>query len=110
MAIAPIDLQTLFTQLDKVGRAHLTQREGQAIQQAVQSVMLQRKTDEHIQQVNEAQNTGEGAQKINDHGQREHGGSRKKERGQKEESEIEDEDALPVLRDPSLGKTIDISL
>jgi len=109
MAIAPIDLQTLFTQLDKVGRTHVNQREGQAIQQAVQSVQIQRKAEEQIQQVNEAQNTGEGAEKVNDHAKRqEGGGGKKKERGQKEE--IEEENALSVMSDPRLGKTIDISL
>jgi len=109
MAIAPIDLQTLFTQLDKVGKA-VTQREGQTIQQAVQSVQLQRKTEEHIQQVNEAQNTGEGAEKINDHRQQDHSGGNKKERKQREEGEGEDEGQSPVLKDLSLGRNIDISL
>jgi hypothetical protein len=61
MAIQPIDLQTLFTQIDKVGKAQSAQREGLAVQQAIQGVQLQRKTEEQIQSVNEAQDTGEGA-------------------------------------------------
>jgi len=107
MAIAPIDLQTLFTQLDKVGKA-VTQREGQTIQQAVQSVQFQRKTEEQIQQVNEAQNTGEGAEKIKDQKQQNHSGGNKKEKKQREEDE--DERQSPVLKDLSLGRNIDISL
>jgi hypothetical protein len=108
MGIAPIDLQTLFTQLDKVARTYASQKEGQALQQAVQGAQIQKKTEEQIQQVNEAQNTGEGAEKINDHGKREHGEGKKKERGQKEEDE--DEKTASVLSDPSLGRNIDISL
>ena len=106
MAIAPIDLQTLFTQLDKVGRTHANQKEG-SIQNAVQNIQIQRKTEEQIQQVNEAQNTGEGAEKVNDHGQRQNN-SRHNEKKQSENNEEETQSS--VLRDPSLGRNIDISL
>ena len=107
MAIAPIDLQTLFTQLDKVGKTHVSQKEGQSIQQAVQGIQIQKKTEELIQQVNEAQNTGEGAQKVNDHGQRQGGRGNS---GKRQKEEVEDETPSSVLRDLSLGKNIDISL
>ena len=109
MAIAPIDLQTLFTQLDKVGRTHASQKEG-TIQQAVQSVQIQRKTEEHIQQVNEAQNTGEGAEKVNDHGQRQNSSTNSKKRNNEDDEDNEDGKNSSVLRDPSLGRNIDISL
>ena len=111
MAIAPIDLQTLFTQVDKVGRAQVAQREGQALQQAIQGVEIQRKTEENIKQVNEAQNTGEGTDKINDQSQRQ--GSDSKKDGKKKDGSQHNEEAeehLSVLRDPYLGKKIDISL
>jgi len=109
MAIAPIDLQTLFTQLDKVGRTYASQREGQAIQQAVQGIQIQKKTEEQIQQVNEAQNTGEGAEKIKDRG---HDQKQKQNSGKKNDRESKEEDEQPVsvLRDLSLGRNIDISL
>jgi len=107
MAITPIDLQTLFTQLDKVGKTQASQREGLALQQSMQSVQLQRKTNEQIHQINEAQNTGEGAEKINDH----NGGSgqSQKNNGKKKEQKNEEKDTVSVLNDPSLGKNIDIS-
>jgi len=109
MAIAPIDLQTLFTQLDKVGKTHVSQREGQAIQQAVQGIQIQKKTEEQIQQVNEAQNMGEGVEKVKDRGpdhkQRQNNGKK----NDKEPNE-EDEEPVSVLRDLTLGRNIDISL
>ena len=109
MAIQPIDLQTLFSQIDKVGKAQSAQREGLAIQQALQGVQLQRKIEEHIQEVNEAQNTGEGVEKVNDRGQRnEAGGGGKKEKGPDEEKNEENHSV--VFRDPALGRNIDISL
>ena len=110
MAIAPIDLQTLFTQLDKVGKAQASQREGQALQQAIQGAQLQKKTEEHIQEVNEAQNTGEGAEKVNDHGQRGDAGGWKNKKEQRKDAGNEEDRHPSVLCDPSLGKKIDISL
>jgi hypothetical protein len=112
MAIQPIDLQTLFTQLDKVGKSQAAQREGLAVQQAMQGVQLQRKTEERIQSVDQAQDTGDGAEKINDRNRR--GGSGAKGQNGKGESPAEAgeeaEQDLPVIRDPSLGRNIDISL
>ncbi len=109
MAIAPIDLQTLFTQLDKVAKTQSAQRESQVIQQAMQGVQLQRKTEEQIEQVNEAQNMGEGVEKVNDKKQndKDKDGEKRKNR---EQTEKEDEDKSSVLRDLNLGKKIDISL
>jgi Skp family chaperone for outer membrane proteins len=106
MAIAPIDLQTLFTQLDKVGKTHTNLKEG--LQQVVQEIQIQKKTEEHIQEVNEAQNTGEGVEKVKD---REHGNDQKQNESKKNKKENkEDEDAVSVLSDPSLGRKINISL
>ena len=108
MAIAPIDLQTLFTQVDKVAKAQIFQREGLAVQQAIQGAHIQKKTEEHIQEVNEAQNTGEGTEEVNDHGQRDGAGGKKRERSQK--GEEGEQEPSSVLQDPSLGRNIDISL
>jgi hypothetical protein len=109
MAIAPIDLQTVFSQVDKVGRAQMAQREGQALQQAIQGAELQRKTEEQINQVNQAQNTGEGADKINDNNRR-HNEGRKNDGKKQDEKDKEEESQFSVLSDPCLGKKIDISL
>jgi hypothetical protein len=107
MAIAPIDLQTLFTQLDKAGKTHLSHREGQPLQNVIQTIQSQKKTEELINQVNEAQNTGEGTEKVKERGQGQHEGKKRKKRRQEEQ---EDEKKVSVLSDPSLGKNIDISL
>ena len=109
MAIQPIDLQTLFTQVDKVAKTQSAQREGLAIQQAIHGVQLQRKTEEQIQAVNEAQNTGEdGAEKIKDRGaQGQDSGEGKKN---EQEYPAEEETQVPYFSDPRLGRNIDISL
>jgi len=107
MAIAPIDLQTLFTQVDKVGRTQIAEKEGQALHQTMQGVHLQKKADEQILQVNDVQNSGEGAEKVNDHNKGQSGGGNQKK---KQKEAPEEESQVVILRDLSLGNTIDISL
>ena len=115
MAIQPIDLQTLFTQVDKVGRAQLAAREGVAVQQAIQGAELQRRTEEQIQAVNETQNTGDdGAEKIKDRGpQGDDGGKEKKKQARQADEEqggAQTERQTRFYSDPRLGRNIDISL
>jgi len=111
MAIQPIDLQTLFTQIDKVAKIQSDQREGAALHQAIQGTQLQRRTEEQIKAVNDVQNMGEdGTEKVKDRGAHAHDGS---EKGKKKESEKpqQQEEAKPtVIHDPGLGRNIDISL
>ncbi|MDR3167730.1 MAG: hypothetical protein LBT93_07285 [Treponema sp.] len=116
MAIQPIDLQTLFTQLDKVGKNQAVQKDGFAIQQALQGIQMQKKTEEQIQSVNEAQNTGEGAERIKDRERKKRDGQELAERGNPREEPGKDgegeaplEKPLLIIRDPALGKNIDVS-
>jgi hypothetical protein len=108
MAIQPIDLQTLFTQLEKVGKTQASQKEGAMIQQAIQSVNIQRRTDENIQSVNEAQDTGRGAEEIGDRNARRRQ-AEEDGKGRKEGEGEEEKPAASVFRDPALGKYIDFT-
>jgi hypothetical protein len=111
MAIQPIDLQTLFTQLDKVGKTQASQKEGLSVQQALQNVQMQRKTEEHIQSVNEVQDTGEGAEKVNDRGSRKNNAEEDGETREGKEAGTgeAEEETRTLIRDPALGRNIDIS-
>jgi len=113
MAIAPIDLQAIFSQVEKVGKTQAQAKEGQALQQAMQGVEMQRKTEENIKQVNETQNMGEGVEKAKDRdshdGQKKNAGKKNNESGE-DAGELKNEDDHPKLRDPYLGRRIDISL
>jgi len=113
MAIQPIDLQTLFSQMDKVGKTQSAQRDGLAMQQSIQGAQIQRKTEEHIQSVNETQNTGDdGTEKVKDRPSNREGkesGEEKKKDARKKTSEQEEAPA-PTIYDPCLGRNIDISL
>ncbi|MDR0399680.1 MAG: hypothetical protein LBH51_01890 [Treponema sp.] len=117
MAIQPIDLQTLFTQLEKVGKSQAAQRDGTLIQQAIQSVEVQRRTQENIQSVNAPQETGRGAEEIGDRNARrrrggEDEGSRDQDEADGKTGETEKGESPPgasVFRDPALGKYIDFT-
>jgi len=107
MALSPLDLQTLFTQMDKVGKQDAAQREGAAILQAVQQAKIQQQTDERIRSVNEAQNMGDGAEAIKDKNGRRAGQEGKHGRQSSETAEPAEETA--VIRDPDLGRNIDLT-
>ncbi len=112
MAIQPIDLQALFSQVDKVGKTQSELKEGVEIQQALQGVQSQRKLDQRIRSVNEAQDSGEGAERIRDRQ-----GRRRDRRGAKDDKRPEETDAdnadaeekSEIVRDPALGHNIDLS-
>ena len=108
MAIQPIDLQALFSQIDKVGKNQAVMREGQQIQESLQQAQIQRKLEENIQSVNEAQNMEEETEKIKDEHRRgaaQRGGKGKEE----EEASAEEEYIEPnTIRDPAVGRNLDI--
>jgi hypothetical protein len=111
MAIQPIDLQAIFTQLDKVGKNQAVIREGQQIQDSLQQIQSQRKLEENVQSVNEAQDMGEEAEKIKDEKRRrpqENHGDAGERRQEEAESPGENE-KMELIRDPALGRNIDIS-
>ena len=112
MAIQPIDLQALFSQLDKVGKTQANQKEGLQLQQAIQGAHIQQKTEERIQSVNESQDVSQGPENVKDRSSRKGREDQRKD-GYGENSEAADDTesgADPsVIHDPALGKHIDLS-
>jgi hypothetical protein len=113
VAIQPIDLQALFSQLDKVGKLQANQKEGLQLQQAIQGAHVQQKTEERIQSVNESQDVSQGPEKTKDRSSRKGREDTERRDGQDEDGEALD-DAGPganpsVIHDPALGKHVDLS-
>jgi len=111
MAIQPIDLQALFSQMDKVAKSQIMMREGQQIQESIQQIQIQRRNEQNIQSVNQAQDMGEEAGIIKDdkrQGGRENKSGAREKRPQDDESG-EAEEKQDLIRDPALGRNIDIS-
>jgi hypothetical protein len=113
MAIQPIDLQTLFTQVDKVGKAQTAQREGLAVQQAIQAAQTQQKNEANVQSVNAAPELGDGAEKVDAEGRGRGRGFAEDEENRAGQDEEEggdgEEKRRPANWDPALGRRIDIS-
>ncbi|MDR1215415.1 MAG: hypothetical protein LBK25_01910 [Treponema sp.] len=105
MAIQPLDLQIMFNQLDSVGKTQASQREGLTIQQTLQNLQAQEKTQANIQAVNESPDTGDGAEGVNDRGARSQNGSGRNEKRKNKQKNEE----TRCSWDPRLGKNVDIS-
>ena len=108
MAMQPIDLQTLFTQLDKVAKNQTQQREGLQIQAALNQVQSQKKAEEQIRSVNEAQDMGYGIPMIKDEKPQQQTSEREKKENEAIQVEVE-ETCNTAFRDPALGRNVDIS-
>jgi hypothetical protein len=113
MAIQPIDLQALFSQLDKVGKIQASQKEGFQLQQAIQGAHIQQKTEERIQSVNESQDVSEGPENVKDRSPRKGRDDTEWKDGYGADGETFDDTDTgtdpSVIQDPALGKHIDLS-
>ena len=111
MAIQPIDLQALFTQIDKVGKNQAVAREGMQIHESLHQIQNQQKLEQNVQSVNQAQNMGEEAETIKDDNRRgsheNHARSNEKRSDEEEAASMDEERDL--IRDPALGRNVDIS-
>ncbi|MDR2792170.1 MAG: hypothetical protein LBB61_00690 [Treponema sp.] len=105
MAIQPLDLQVMFNQLDSIGKSQTVQKEGMVIQQALQNIRIQEKTEANIQAVHESHNIGEGAEAVSDRGSQRFAGKD----GERRHDKKHEEGDVPTLWDPQLGKNVDIS-
>jgi len=93
--------------MDKVGKQDAAQREGAAILQAIQQAKIQQQTDERIRSVNEAQNMGDGTEAIKDKNGRRSGQEGKQ--GEQSLEAAESTEETIVIRDPDLGRNIDLT-
>lgn len=108
MAIQPIDLQVLFSRLDQVGKEQAVQKEVPLHDQVVQGSEIAKRTEQQDHMVNLSQEVvGNGAPKVGDK-------KKKRERSSKEateerkKSEKTEDAPEEIVRDPNLGKNIDL--
>ncbi len=107
MPLLPIDLQTLFAQMDRVGKEQAIQKEISPQHQSLQGTEIVKKSEEKDKTVNETKEVGEGVEKVKEEEKKEKREMKKKEgkdrktgknRGAEEE----------IFSDPDLGKHIDL--
>ncbi|TFG84799.1 MAG: hypothetical protein E4H20_02125 [Spirochaetales bacterium] len=106
MPIKPIDLQTLFAQLEQVGRQQSAEKQGAALHQSLHGAALQRKEDESARSVKAVEDDQKGTEAVKDESE---GGAR--QRGSEGRGEKPDEEDSPkeTVKDPALGGHVDIS-
>ena len=110
MAIQPIDLQTLFTQMDKVAKTQVQEKAALTIKQELQTAAYQRKAEMKVRSVNRTQGQGDGVEHLKERERphEEEQENRKRER----DNEADEEAQTPApeqVRDPDLGRNIDLS-
>jgi hypothetical protein len=110
VAIQPIDLQTLFTQIDKVGKEQSVHREGVQLQASLQAARLERLEVERDHSVNETRDAGQGgAEHTRERQGRRQGGKESFANDKPEVDAAEENEDPHIIRDPCLGKHIDVS-
>ncbi len=110
MAIAPIDIQTLYSQLENVSKSVVHQQQGiqlsNAIQQDTNAKQLAEKNNT-VQQINKEKEDGIS---VKERKSSKNGQDSSKKKGSEKEKKEDIEQSQPYrFQDPNLGKYIDIS-
>jgi len=107
--IRPIDLQTLYMNLEKVGKEQAQTKEAAALAQSRQVEKLQREHDQEQHAVVRTNATAELEQgnKVDSEGGQ--GGQPRDARRQNEAEEGQDKEKESAWSDPELGKHVDLS-
>lgn len=108
MAIQPIDLQTLYSQLETVSKTVAFQQQGVQLQNSIQQEEQSKRLQQKQQAVEAASANEEGPLAVKD---RKNGNPQEQGSGGKksESKEKNDDDVFEVIKDPVLGQHIDIS-
>jgi hypothetical protein len=114
MAIAPMDLQMLFSQIDKIGKEVAQQKEGVQLHNVIRREQQQRLDEEKIQSVRDADDAGEGLEHLKDRkndnpqGAMSQDGDGSGQDGEKEaDAQLHVVQMRPV-QDPNLGQFVDL--
>lgn len=110
MALAPLDLQVLYSQLETVSKTVAHQQQGQQLANAIQRETHAQQLAEKNSTVQQLKSGEDSVHKIKDRAAG--GGSSQNGSGRRQsETETEEKEAsAPVaFQDPNLGKFIDIS-
>ncbi len=110
MAIHPIDLQTLYAQMEKVGRQQSAEQQALANSQDAKKKNNKLDAEKRLTTVQLIEQGGQESMKINEdaHNDEEHEIKKKKEEAEPEEEKNENKDAN-YIKDPFLGQKVDIS-
>jgi len=107
MAMLPIDLQTVFTQATQVGKEQAAQKDAPPAAQSLQGMQIVQQAENRDKAVNETHEQEEGPEKAGDRKRR---GAERRRRPKKGATPPAAHSAASnVVRDPALGRNVDIT-
>ena len=109
MGIAPIDLQTLYSQLDKVSKTHGSQAQILQAQSSMEQVEKTKQQLEDNKKINSTKMADEDdTQKITERKERQQQESSSKKEDAEPEEQEEKINKKSMFQDPNLGQHIDV--
>ncbi len=111
MPIQPIDLQVLFSRLDNIGREAVGPQQAAAQGQDVAGAQLAEQSRAQARRVTDAEELPDGSEEVkeDESGEEQENSAKRRRRSTGESDEAEDRSAETEIRDPALGRTIDLS-
>ncbi|MFZ4615939.1 MAG: hypothetical protein ACOYM2_07065 [Rectinemataceae bacterium] len=109
MPIRPIDLQTMFLQLGQVGKDQSVEKEGAAFTASMKNAADLKRHEERLESVQRTEDPDSGAREVADRDGNSQGGAASGDKDGKKGSEGNGLPKSEVIRDPGLGKKIDLS-
>lgn len=108
MPLLPIDLQTMFSHMNQIGKEQALQKDVSPLQQSLQGAEIAKDSKDKDTTVNETNEVGEGLEKVKDEGQK-----KGKEQGTEQDKMEKDKEHVKtgqkeVFKEPYLGHHIDI--
>lgn len=107
MSLQPIDLQTLFTRLQDVGKEQGGAKEIPLHNQSVQAEEMVKKANQESHSVKQTSNLGEGPEKIKDNDKKKKNQEESGEKKQDDKKNTHDTKKI-IVKDANLGNNIDI--
>ncbi len=107
MPLLPIDLQISFAQTNQVGKEQAAQKDASPLAQSLQGAQLAQKAEHADSAVNETPKEEDEAEKVKDRARK--GAERRGGGGGRKKQAAPPPPSADVVRDPALGRNIDIT-
>ena len=107
MAIHPIDLQTMYSQMNNVARSVANAQQGAQLAQQLQEGTVIRQNMEQAQAVKKAADNEAKSGFVNDEGR--HGSDKQGQHGKNQQQDDAEQPKNTVIREAYLGQHIDIT-
>jgi hypothetical protein len=109
MAMQPIDLQILFSQLETVAKDAAAQKDGLALRGTMSAAALEKKAEEKSHSVNEMREGNEELESLSSYKDQDSQKRQGKKHAQKRDDGGNEGHENQAFRDPSLGNYIDLT-